>query len=231
MPPPLSLSISRTQQSRLPYPLGLYWLRAQQARTPLDVYLATEGILRTLTALVLCEAIHAPMTAEQETLLRGGPERRAFERPSFGRRIELLRTAVALHAGVERPILEGVQAWWEQFDGARGVLQRLAEARNEHAHGAAPMGEAASDESRRTALTRVAELIRAANFATANGPSAFCKHSTAAACRGALRPRASNSSAPTSRASTANFRLRGACPVSRTARGKMQRNASCSSHP
>jgi serine/threonine-protein kinase len=144
--------------------MALYWLRAQQARTPEDVYKAAEGVLRGLIALLLADVVHAPLSEADVTTLLGGPDRRGLEKPSFGKRIELLRALVRMHASVPEPVLEGVAAWWSSADGPAGVLQRLVETRNAAAHGAGVRTEGELRAERHAATAALATLLRAAPF-------------------------------------------------------------------
>jgi len=149
----------------LPYPIALYWLRARQAKAPDDVYKAAEGIVRALGVLLLADVVHAPEWPEElEKLLRGGADGRALEKPSFGRRIELLRHLAAAHAGVAAPLLLGVQEWWA-FAGAQGgPLQKLVEARNKLAHGGGTVPEAEARFMRGNAQAHLTAVLKTATF-------------------------------------------------------------------
>jgi tRNA A-37 threonylcarbamoyl transferase component Bud32 len=157
--------MSRALQQRLPWPLALYWLRALRARTAREVYDAAERSVTALTALVLAEAVHASWPPKMEEALAASHG--ALDKPSFGKRIGILRAVAALHRHVPEPILAGVGDWFDGVDGATGLLQSMVERRNVFAHGAPPLSEAEERAALREAQEQLASLLTTARFLNA----------------------------------------------------------------
>ena len=162
---PSHSTLSRVVRERLPFPLGLYWLRAQQARTPMDAFGALEGALSAITALLLAEAVHAPDLKKLDGLLRGGETGRALERPTLGRRLELLHHTVSVVASLPDPLLVGVEGWWATLNEGRSpLLQGQVQARNHVGHGTGLLPANEQDRIRCAAVSALTLTLSTARF-------------------------------------------------------------------
>jgi tRNA A-37 threonylcarbamoyl transferase component Bud32 len=115
----------------------------------------------TMTAIVLADVVHGTWVGEFAELDVANGK---LERMAYGTRVGLLRALVQRHRGLDRPVLVGVQDWFEAIDGRGGALQRSVEARNRLHHGAVPLAPSEERVAAATALAELAEILERATF-------------------------------------------------------------------